>query len=126
MRDWIIVIIIIIFIIILGFTLKNYFIKSGKEMVNNIEKIRLGINTDELSIKTENVKELKEKWSKQQRIWIMIQHHDMINEMEDLFLECCNYYINSDEASFNVSFDKFKRYVDDLKNKEDFSLENIM
>ena len=126
MRDWVVVFIIIVFIFLLSIFLREYFIKSGKEMVDNVEKIRLGINADDADTKKENVKELKEKWSEQQRIWIMFQHHDMINEMEDLLLECCNYYLISDEKSFNVSFDKLKRNIDDLKNKEDFSLENIM
>lgn len=126
MKDWIIVFIIIVFIFLLSIFLREYFIKSGKEMVDNVEKMRLGINVDDVDTKNQNVKELKEKWSKQQRIWIMFQHHDMINEMEDLLLECCSHYLYSDEKSFDVSYEKLKRNIDDLKNKEDFSLENIM
>ncbi|MBQ9280521.1 MAG: DUF4363 family protein [Clostridia bacterium] len=126
MKDWIIVITIIAIVFGGNYLMKSYLDKTGHEMIAEVEKLSAGLETDTEEEKYQNVEEIKKKWDEAQKIWIMFQYHENVNAMEDLLLSCCNYYIDSDRTEFNINLDHFKRNVEDLKNRMEVSLVNIM
>ena len=56
----------------------------------------------------------------------MIGYHQEINQIEDLVIECYNYYLQGDKDLFQVSYGKLKRNIEDMKNREIITFTNIL
>lgn len=126
MKDLWIVIGIIFFIFIGNSLLKNYFEKSGHKVIQQMEELSDGIEIDSDTKKQEKIENLKQVWDDSQKYWIMFYYHETINNMEDVFLECCNHYLSANKEEFQVALDKLKRAINDLKNREEISILNIL
>ena len=85
-----------------------------------------GINIHEEYEKEKNIKEMNETFDKNQRKWIMFEFHDSINSIEAVMIECCNYYKTKNNEQFDISYEKLKKNMQDLKNREEISILNIM
>ena len=85
-----------------------------------------GINIHEEYEKEKNIKVMNETFDKNQRKWIMFEFHDSINSIEAVMIECCNYYKTKNNEQFDISYEKLKRNIQDLKNREEISILNIM
>ena len=46
--------------------------------------------------------------------------------MEDILIECCNYYKTGNREEFDISFEKLKRNIEDLKYREEITIVNIL
>ena len=126
MKDLIVILIIVGIVFGGSFALGIHFENSGNEVLEVLQKMSDGLVTDSQSEKNERIGELKNIWDEKQRVWILFQYHENINSMEDVLIECCNYYKKSNEEEFNISYEKLKRSIEDLKNREDISMLNIM
>lgn len=126
MKDLIVIIIIVAIIFGGSFWVSNYYEKSGNEIIAIIENLSEGLEEDSYSVKKEKVDKLKDEWDKKQKIWITLQYHETINAMEDLVIECTNNYLAEEKEEFDISFDKLKRSIEDLKFREEINFVNIM
>lgn len=126
MKDVFVIIVILIIVFGGSFAILKYYELSGGEILAIIDEMSNDLENDNEEIKLAKINELKEKWDKTENIWIMLQHHDFINNIEDVIIECCGHYLHKNREEFEISKNKIKRNIDDLKNKEQFSLMNIM
>lgn len=125
MRDLWIVISIIVFVFVGNFLLKNYYESSGNKIVEEVEKLSAGIENDDENVKKTNMDSIKKKWDDTQKYWILFEYHEHVNTMEDILLECLDNYVDGDKSEFQKTFDKFKRNIEDLKNREEISILNV-
>lgn len=93
------------------------------EIVKNFEK---NIDSAEEKEKEKQVDALLELWEKDENKWIMIGYHDEINQIEDLVIECYSYYLQGDKESYDVSYRKLKRNIEDMRNREIITFANIL
>jgi hypothetical protein len=126
MKDFIVIVITVVLVFVGGIIAKKYFEKSGNEIVEIIEEMSKGLEIDTEEHKQNMIEKLKKEWDKKQSIWITIQYHTNINEMEDIVIECCNYYKTSNREEFDISCEKLKRNIEDLKYREEITLVNIL
>lgn len=126
MKDLWIALMIIAFVFIGNTILKNYYESSGEEILVEVDKLKEGIQTDSEEVKQENISKIREKWDDTQKHWIMFQYHEHVNTMEDVLLECLDSYKEVDEGEFQRAHDKLKRAIEDLKNREEISILNIL
>lgn len=126
MRD--VFVIIAILAIVFG---GNWFInkhveESGKEFLNMVKNLEESIETEAKDVKNKQVDELLEVWENNEKKWIMIEYHQEINQIEDLVIECYSYYLQGDKESFEVSYRKLERNIEDMKNREIITFTNIL
>lgn len=126
MKDFFVIVIIIAIVFGGGFFAQKYFEKSGSEIIDLMEGLSKGIENDNQEEKKEKIESLKNEWDKKQKVWITLQYHGNINEMEDILIECCNYYSQSNREEFEISFEKLKRNIEDLKYREEITLVNVL
>lgn len=126
MKDLIVIITTVILVFGGGMMAKKYFERSGNEIIDIIEEMSKGLETDTEEQKQSKIETLKKEWDKKQSIWITIQYHTSINEMEDIVIECYNYYNTSNREEFDISYEKLKRNIEDLKYREEITLVNIL
>mgnify|MGYP002706791964 CR=1 FL=1 len=126
MKDFIVILIIVGIVFGGGLLTKNYFEKSGNEIIDIMEKMSGGLEKDNDEDKQKNIEKLNDEWDKKQSVWITIQYHTNVNEMEDILIECCNYYKTGNREEFDISFEKLKRNIKDLKYREEITIVNIL
>ena len=125
MRD-LIVIIVIMALIFGGDTfIKKYLDTSSKDLIIYVEEMS-GDFEASYEEKAKRVKELLMNWEKKESPWIIIEYHDAINDIEDAVIEIYSYYLSSDRDEFDIAYRKLMRLIDDLKNRVDLSLENVL
>ena len=126
MRD-LFVIIAILAIVFGGNSFINKHIEeSGNEFLNIVKKLEDGIESDDKKTKNTEVKKILDVWENNEKKWIMIGYHQEINQIEDLVIECYNYYLQGDKDLFQVSYGKLKRNIEDMKNREIITFTNIL
>ena len=126
MRD-LFVIIAILAIVFGGNSFINKHIEeSGNEFLNIVKKLEDGIESDDKNAKNIEVKKILDLWENNEKKWIMIGYHQEINQIEDLVIECYNYYLQGDKDLFQVSYGKLKRNIEDMKNREIITFTNIL
>ncbi len=121
--------IIILVVLILTFTpniiFKNFLDKSGKEIIEVLDDM----NEDFLYNKefdSNKSKKLKEEFLEKEKKWILIVDHEILDEIEGE-IECCIVaYNEEDKMEFGASYSKVKNHIEDLKKREEISLENIL
>lgn len=126
MKDLIVILITLTIIFGGNYFSCKYLEKSGGEVLSALEILKEGLDTHSDEEKEENIKTLNDVFDKNQRMWIMYQFHDGVNSMEGTMIECCNYYKTSNHEQFDISYEKLKRNIQDLKNREEISVLNIM
>ena len=126
MRDLWIAVGIIVVVFVGNFLLKGYYESSGSEIMLLMDELSYGIQSDSDNEKERKVELIKEKWDNTQKYWILFQYHERVNSMEDILLECLDSYQDKDEEEFHRALDKLKRNMEDLKNREEFSILNIL
>lgn len=126
MRD-LFVIIAILAIVFGGNSFINKHIEeSGNEFLNIVKKLEDGIESDDKNMKNIEVEKILKLWENNEKKWIMIGYHQEINQIEDLVIECYNYYLQGDKDLFQVSYGKLKRNIEDMKNREIITFTNIL
>ena len=125
MRDFFVVLIILTVIIGGNHFIHEYIEESGKVFLENVQSLEKSINSNK-EIKHKIVTDLFEKWETNEKIWIMIGYHEEINDIEDLLIECCCYYLQESKNELEISYSKIVRCVEDLKNRERITLTNIL
>lgn len=126
MKDLVVILIILTIIFGGNYFSCKYLEKSGAEVLSALETLKEGIDTHSDEEKEKNIKTLNDVFDRNQRMWIMYQFHDGVNSMESVMIECCNYYKTKNDEQFDISYEKLKRNIQDLKNREEISLLNIM
>ena len=126
MRD-LFVIIAILAIVFGGNSFINKHVEeSGNEFLNIVKKLEDGIESDDKNMKNIEVEKILKLWENNEKKWIMIGYHQEINQIEDLVIECYNYYLQGDKDLFQVSYGKLKRNIEDMKNREIITFTNIL
>ncbi len=125
MRDIIVIFVIIILVFGGTFILHSYIETSGDELVTILDEMSGDIDSSQSNEKQVNIDKINKKWDEVQKVWISIEYHNLINDMEDLVIECCNYYLETEKNDFNISYAKLKRMIEDLKYREEISMVNI-
>ncbi len=126
MKDFFVIMVIVAIVFGGSFFARKYFEKSGNEIIEILENFSKGLEEDSDEDKEKNIKALKDEWDKKQKIWITLQYHSNVNDMEDIVIECCNYYKDSSRDEFEISFEKLKRNIEDMKYREEITLVNIL
>lgn len=126
MKDFVIIMIILVLIFGGNFLTCKYFENSGNEVISILDTLKNGIEIHSSEEKENNIKNLEDVWDKNQKFWIMSQYHETVNSMESVMIECANYYKSANKEQFDISYEKLKRNILDLKNREQISILNIM
>lgn len=125
MKD-LIVIIVILGIVFGGTYFQNkYLDKTTEDLLETINKMEINMDVSHAN-KEELVNELLDKWEKYEKPWIALQYHQNINAVEDLLIECYTFYLEGDETHFLLNARKINRNLDDLKNREEISIVNVL
>ena len=125
MKD-LIIIIVILGVVFGGTYFQNkYLDKKTEDLVSVINKMEenMGAPREE---KEKIVEELLNKWEKYEKPWIALQYHQNINTIEDLLIECYTFYLEGDETHFLLNVRIINRNMDDLKNREEISIVNVL
>ena len=125
MRDIFIVITIIVIVFAGNFLMKSFYNSSSKDILSDLGKMVEGFETTDSEYKKEMVENLKVKWEHYQNYWLFFQYHETINNMQDVLLEFTESYLLDNKDDFFISYEKFKRNIEDLSNRLDISLVNI-
>lgn len=125
MKDIIVTLVILSFVFGGNYIVLKYYEDTGEKLLSIVEKMNYHIN-DDSKYKEELSKNLLETWEKYEEIWICTQYHHNINNIEDLVLECNIYFLAENKEEFTVSWKKLKRNIDDLRNREELDLVNIL
>ncbi len=125
MRD--VIVLLVIFALVFGgdVFVKRYLEKSSRDLLSHFEEIS-GDFEKNYKEKINKVEEICTTWEEKEHIWIIFEYHDSINEIEDLVIEAYSYYLNGGEEEFAMSYRKLIRLIDDLKNRAELSLENVL
>lgn len=125
MRDLIVIFSILIIIFGGNFIQNKYLDKSTKELMEIVDKMKENINSE--SAKKEELKiELLDKWESFEKIWITLQYHQSINIIEDNLIEAYTFFLDGKKTEFLFGERKLRRNIDDMKNREKITLENIL
>ena len=121
-----IIIIVILGVVFGGTYFQNkYLDKTTEDLVSVINKMEenMGAPREE---KEKIDEELLNKWEKYEKPWIALQYHQNINTIEDLLIECYTFYLEGDETHFLLNVRIINRNMDDLKNREEISIVNVL
>jgi ribonucleotide reductase beta subunit family protein with ferritin-like domain len=125
MKDFWIVFIILVIVFGGNYFIHGYIEETGKEFLEEVSGLVKSINSSD-EIKKQIVGELLKTWENNEEKWIMIGYHQEINNIEDLLIECYNYYLQDKKEDFNISYQKLKRNIEDLRNRERITFTNIL
>ena len=125
MRDLIVIIVILVLVFGGDILIEKYLESTSKELIQHIEKMSGGFKEKE-EVKNREVEELIGIWEEKEKPWIIIEYHDAINQIEDLVIETYSWYLNDDKEEFDIAYRKLMRLIDDLRNRVDLSLENVL
>ena len=125
MKDLIVIIVILGLVFGGDFFVEKYLESSAKELLEHIEAMSGDFDKD-MQAKKIKVDELLETWEEKEKPWIVIEYHDEINAIEDLVIETYSYYLNDNKEEFGIAYRKIIRLIEDLKNRIDLSLENVL
>lgn len=126
MKDLIVVIVVIALVFGGDFFIGKYYENVGKEIINQVSVLESKMTTDNEIEKKERVEEIRKNWEENENMLIFFQYHSSINDLEDLIIECCEYYKENEKTEFAVSFEKLKRNLDDIKNRGRLLLNNVI
>lgn len=125
MRDLVVIIVIIGLVFGGDVFIEKYLGKSSEKLIQQIEMMSESFNEDEKA-KKRNVDSLKQIWEETEKPWIVIEYHEEINNIEDLVIETYSYYMSGEKEEFDIAYRKILRLIEDLKNRIDLSLENVL
>lgn len=124
-KEIIIVIIILLLVIILDILTQRFTEKVMSEIENDLSQIREDImqnNEDDLKSKIQNI---IEKWNRKREILVIFIEHDELEKVEMHMIEIKS-YIETKEYSIAVeSIDTCNFVIEHIKDKYEFSIENI-
>lgn len=124
MKEAVIIIVSLALVFIPNFILKNFLDRTGKDVLNILETMKEDIKNDMMP-NEEKSKVLKETFLEKEKSWIMIVHHEILDEIEDGIEECIFYYNYSEKAEFLSACGRLKNHIEDLKKREEISVVNI-
>ena len=125
MRDLVVIIVIIGLVFGGDVFIEKYLEKSSEKLIQQIEMMSESFNEDEKA-KKRNVDSLQQIWEETEKPWIVIEYHEEINNIEDLVIETYSYYMSGEKEEFDIAHRKILRLIEDLKNRIDLSLENVL
>ena len=125
MRDFIIVFTILCVIFAGNYFIYKYIDGSGVEFLEVVKELESNMELPNEE-KKKKVADVLKLWEENEEKWIMIGYHQEINDIEDLVIECYNYYLQSDRESFIISYKQLERSIEDLKNREKITFTNIL
>jgi hypothetical protein len=125
MRDLVVIIVIIGLVFGGDVFIEKYLEKSSEKLIQQIEMMSTSFNEDGTA-KKRNVDSLKQIWEETEKPWIVIEYHEEINNIEDLVIETYSYYMSGEKEEFDIAHRKILRLIEDLKNRIDLSLENVL
>ncbi len=125
MKEAIIICISLILVFVPSFIFKNYLDKTGKDVLQVLESMSDDIKNG-ATPNDEKSKMLERVYLEQEKKWILIIDHDILDEIEDGIAECIVYYNDEQKTEFFSAFRKLKEHIKDLKKREEVSLANIM
>ena len=125
MRDLVVIIVIIGLVFGGDVFVEKYLEKSSEKLIQQIEMMSASFNEDEKA-KKRNVDSLQQIWEETEKPWIVIEYHEEINNIEDLVIETYSYYMSGEKEEFDIAHRKILRLIEDLKNRIDLSLENVL
>ena len=105
--------------------IEKYLEKSSEKLIQQIEMMSASFTEDEKA-KKRNVDSLQQIWEETEKPWIVIEYHEEINNIEDLVIETYLYYMSGKKEEFDITHRKILRLIEDLKNRIDLSLENVL
>ena len=89
---------------------------------------KLEIMSEDLKTKktdTKKIKELEELWKKKEKVLIIFQEHDAIDDIEENLYECFHYYKTNEKEEFDLAKEKLIGEMEDLVKREDLCIVNI-
>lgn len=125
MKDLIVILVILGVVFGGNYFQNNYLDKTTKDLLTVVNKMEENMDVSRED-KEKIVEELLKNWEKYEKPWIALQYHQNINTIEDLLIECYTFYLEGDETHFLLNARKLNRNMDDLKNREQISIVNIL
>lgn len=124
MKDWSVVIIILLLVFVPGYYSEIYLEKSGKEIVKMLENVENDVkhgNMEDLM----KVKEIKEKWEKEQELWNILSNHQNTDDVQkNIEIMLANYQNKeADDVLANIAEIRF--ILEDVPKGEKIRLVNI-
>lgn len=124
MKDWSVVIIILLLVFVPGYYSEIYLEKSGEEIVKMLENVENDVkhgNMEDLM----KVKEIKEKWEKEQELWNILSNHQNTDDIQkNIEIMLANYQNKeADDVLANIAEIRF--ILEDVPKGEKIRLVNI-
>ncbi len=125
MKEYAILVIVLLLVLIPSSLFRSILTSSGKELIQVAEELKEKIETED-EVEEAEASKLKEAFLEQEKIWILLVDHDMLDEIEYALEECVAFYHSDTKQDFLAAFNRFKDAVEDLPKREEISWINIL
>ena len=123
MRDIIIISVIVALMVACSVWTHGFYEDTMNEFDEKLNSLASTIDT--ASNKEEKINEIEKTWNEKEKILIIFQDHDSIDDIEEKLYECFHYYRTNQKERMELSKEKMISNIEDLKKREELTVVNI-
>lgn len=124
MKDLSVVIIILILVFVPGYYTEKYLEASGERILKQVSEIENEIKEGKLE-NIEKIKELKEDWEKEQKLWNILSNHQNTDDVQKNIEILLTNYENKEDKEALVNLAEIRFILEDVPRGEKIRAVNI-
>lgn len=113
-------------ILVSGYLVRKYLIKSAKELTSNISVVENYISSDNWDEANAKMKSIENKWRSTKKYWSLFTNHHEIDNISESLYESSSYVKFNDKEMSDTSINSLKNYITHIPEMENVCLENII